>query len=137
MILSTRCKWILKVIGASTDEETARNHYTYICAAHSTYLLLGHLMHVEIAHNKNTGVIRAYVEAPLGTNANSMRAAARAKMNATPCPEYELAITGAKAPGKWAQNLGSSAEWKVCAPDKQPAKRLYWNLAHMPDWSKN
>ena len=92
-------------------------------------------MHVEIVITPHGA--RAYVEAPLGTNANSMRAAARAKMNATPCPEHVNSVTGDTYPGKWAQNLGASAEWKVSAPDKQPAKRLYWNLAHMPDWSKN
>lgn len=92
-------------------------------------------MYVEIIITEHSA--RAYVEAPLGTNANTMRAAARAKMNSTACPDYVNSVTGDTSPGKWVQHLGASTEWKVCAPDKQPAKRLYWNLAHMPDWSKN
>lgn len=79
---------------------------------------------------------RIYVEAPLGTNANTMRAMARKKMNNTPCPEYVNSVTGERSKGRWAQHLGSSAAWQVCAPDKEPAKRLYWVALNMPDWTK-
>lgn len=90
-------------------------------------------MKIELVTHANQ--TRIYLEAPLGTNANSMRALARKKMNATPCPDYVDSVTGKTRPGAWAQHLGTSAEWKVCAPHKEPAKRLFWTLVVIPDWS--
>lgn len=77
-----------------------------------------------------------YVTAPLGTNANTMRAIARKKMNNTPCPDYVDTVTGKTRPGQWAQHLGSSAAWKDLARDAIPAKRLFWSLVVIPKWTK-
>lgn len=91
-------------------------------------------MKIELVTNANQ--TRIYVEAPLGTNANSMRALARAKMNATPCPDYVDSVTGVNLPGRWSQHLGTSAEWKTTSLDSKPAKRLFWSLVVIPDWTK-
>lgn len=92
-------------------------------------------MHVTIEHNEYTRTYRAYVSAPYGTHASTMRAAARAKMNATACPDYVESITGKRRPGAWAQHLGASAEWQAMGKDAKPAKRLFWELVVIPDWS--
>lgn len=80
-------------------------------------------------------VQRVFVTAPLGTNANTMRAIARKKMNNTPCPDY-VEYNGTKRPGQWAQHLGSSAAWQDLARDAIPAKRLFWSLVVIPKWTK-
>ena len=95
-------------------------------------------MHVTIEHNEYTNTYRAYVSAPYGTHASTMRAAARAKMNATACPDYVETYSNGSTmhrPGAWAQHLGTSAEWKTTSRDAKPAKRLFWELVVIPDWS--
>ena len=91
-------------------------------------------MHVTIEHNPHTGQFRAFVTAPYGTHASTMRAAARAKMNATACPDYVDSVSGETRRGKWAQHLGSSAEWQSSFVDTKPAKRLFWELVVIPQW---
>lgn len=79
------------------------------------------------------GDLYLYVQAPLGTHANTMAKFAREYIATLPKPTYHN-YDGSTRPGQWCRHLGRSENYYTVGAEKQLGyRKLYWTTIVVPE----
>ena len=79
------------------------------------------------------GDLYLYVQAPAGTNANTMAKYAREYIATLPKPEYRE-YDGSTRPGQWCRHLGKSFSFYTPEAEKDLGyRKLYWTTITIPE----